>query len=237
MWIESTIAVRFLREGRTQTLLIATGISVGVAVIVFITALIQGLQDNIVDRTLGTQAHIKVRAPDEVNTLAPLPAGTTRLVLETRRAQRLRSINNWQQVQAVLDAHPDIVAVSPLVSGPAFALRGNARASVAVVGIDPPRYERIIPLRQDLIAGALQVGAGNALIGRLLADDLGASVGDKFRLEAGDGRAAQLNSTCPAESPSSTSPCAASSTPTPSRSAWTRSPALMRKAGCRATPS
>ncbi len=193
MWIESTIAVRFLREGRTQTLLIATGISVGVAVIVFITALIQGLQDNIVDRTLGTQAHIKVRAPDDINHLAPLPAGTTRLVLETRRAQRLRSINNWQQVQAVLDARPDILAVSPLVSGPAFALRGNARASVAVVGIDPPRYERIIPLQPDLIAGSLRVGAGDALIGRLLADDLGASVGDKFRLEAGEARAAQLN--------------------------------------------
>lgn len=193
MWVESTIAVRFLREGRTQTLLIASGISVGVAVIVFITALIQGLQDNIIDRTLGTQAHIKVQAPDEVNRLAPLPAGTTRLVLETRRAQRLRSINNWQQVQATLDAHPQVVAVSPLVSGPAFAVRGNALESVAVVGIDPPRYQRIIPLENDIIAGSLRVGAGDAMIGRLLADDLGASVGDKFRLTAGDGREAQLN--------------------------------------------
>jgi len=193
MWIEATIAIRLLREGRTQTLLIATGIGVGVAVILFITALIQGLQDNIIDRTLGTQAHIKVQAPDEANALAPLPAGTTRLVLETRRAQRLRSINNWQQVQDALDAHPDIVAVSPLVSGPAFAHRGNALESVAVVGIDLPRYQRIIALEEDLIAGRLRVGAGDAMVGRLLADDLGAAVGDKFRLTAGDGREAHLN--------------------------------------------
>jgi len=193
MWIESTIAMRFLREGRTQTLLIVTGISVGVAVIVFITALIQGLQNNIVARTLGTQAHIRVEPPDETNRLAPLPDGTLRLVLETRRAQRLRSINNWQQVQATLDAHPDVVAVSPLVSGPAFALRGNARESVAVVGMDPPRYQRIIPLGEDIVAGQLRVGAGDALIGRALADNLGAGVGDKFRLEAGDDRTAQLN--------------------------------------------
>ena len=195
MWIESTIAIRFLREGRTQTLLIATGIAVGVAVIVFITALIQGLQDNIVDRTLGTQAHIRVQPPDEINLLAPVPPGTTRLLLETRRAQRLRSINNWQQVQATLDVHPELAAVSPLVSGPAFALRGNARESVAVVGMDPPRYQRIIPLQQDIIAGSLRVGAGDALIGQLLADALGAAVGDKFRLEAGDGRDARLNIT------------------------------------------
>ena len=44
-----------------------------------------------------------------------------------------------------------------------------------------------------LITGSLRVGAGDALIGQLLADALGASVGDKFRLEAGDGREAQLN--------------------------------------------
>lgn len=193
MWIESTIALRFLREGRAQTLLILVGIAVGVSVIVFVVALIRGLQGNIIDRTLGTQAHIRVEAPDEVNRLAPLPDGTVRLVLETRRAQRLRSINNWQQVMAVLDRIPGVKAVSPVVSGPAFARRGNALESVALVGIDPERYQRIIPLGEDIVAGELRVGAGDAVIGRLLADDLGLRVGDKFRLVAGEGREAQLN--------------------------------------------
>jgi lipoprotein-releasing system permease protein len=193
MWIESTIALRFLREGRAQTTLILIGIAVGVSVIVFIVALIRGLQGNIVERTLGTQAHIKVEAPDEVNRLAPLPAGTARLVLETRRAQRLRSINNWQQVMGVLDEFPGVQAVSPVISGPAFARRGNAVESVALVGIDPARYQRIIPLSEDIVAGQLKVGAGDAVIGRLLADDLGLKVGDKFRLVAGLGREAQLN--------------------------------------------
>ena len=193
MWIESTIALRFLREGRAQTTLILIGIGVGVSVIVFIVALIRGLQGNIVDRTLGTQAHIKVEAPDETNRLAPLPDGTTRLVLETRRAQRLRSINNWQQVMGVLDHFPGVKAVSPVVSGPAFARRGNAVESVALVGMDPARYQRIIPLSEDIIAGRLTVGAGDAVIGRLLADDLGLRVGDKFRLVAGQGREAQVN--------------------------------------------
>jgi lipoprotein-releasing system permease protein len=166
MWVESTIAMRFLREGRTQTTLIVVGIAVGVSVIVFITALIQGLQSNIIERTLGTQAHIKVEAPDEVNRMVPLPAGTVQLVLETRRAQRLRSINNWQQVQATLDALPGVKAVSPIVSGPAFARRGNSVESVALVGMDPVRYQRIIPLGEDIIAGTLRVGAGDAVIAR-----------------------------------------------------------------------
>jgi lipoprotein-releasing system permease protein len=193
MWIESTIAMRFLREGRTQTTLILVGIAVGVSVIVFITALIQGLQSNIVERTLGTQSHIKVEAPDEVNLRVPVPADTTQLVLETRRAQRLRSINNWQQVMTTLDAFPGVKAVSPVVSGPAFARRGNAVESVALVGMDPVRYQRIIPIGEDIVAGTLRVGAGDAVIGRLLADDLGIRVGDKFRLVADEGREAQMN--------------------------------------------
>jgi lipoprotein-releasing system permease protein len=193
MWIESTIALRFMREGRAQTALIVVGIGVGVAVIVFITALIQGLQANIIERTLGTQAHVKVEAPDEVNRVLPQPAGTTHLVLETRRAQRLRSINNWQQIQAVLDVLPGVTAVSPVVSGPAFARRGNAVQSVALVGMDPVRYQRIIPIEESIVAGRLRVGAGDAVIGTLLADELGARVGDKFRLVAGEGREAMLN--------------------------------------------
>jgi len=193
VWIESTIAMRFLREGRTQTTMILVGIAVGVSVIVFITALISGLQANIVERTLGTQAHVRIEPPDERNLVLPVPAGTTQLLLETRRAQRLRSINNWQQVQATLDALPGVAAVSPVVSGPAFAFRGNAVESVALVGIDPVRYQRIIPIGDDIVAGTLRVGAGDAVIGRLLADDLCARVGDKLRLAAGEGREALLN--------------------------------------------
>ena len=49
MWIEWTIATKFLREGKAQSTLIFVGISVGVAVIVFLIALITGLQSNIID--------------------------------------------------------------------------------------------------------------------------------------------------------------------------------------------
>lgn len=193
MWLESTIAVQFLREGRTQTSLILVGIAVGVAVIVFITALITGLQDNIVGRTLGTQAHVRIEPPDEANVILAPPAGSVQLVLEDRRAQRLRSINNWQQVRDALDTLPGVVAVSPLVSGPAFARQGNALASVALLGIDPDRYQRIIPLSRDLVAGELRLGGGRTVIGRLLARDLGLTVGDTLRVQTGQGRSAVLD--------------------------------------------
>lgn len=193
MWIETTIAMRFLRQGRGQSLLILFGIAVGVSVIVFVTALISGLQANIIERTLGTQAHIRVEAPDQVNRIAPAPPGTLQLVLEDRRAQVLRTIVNWPQVRDVLDRMPGITAVSPVVSGPAFGRRGEAVESVALVGVDLPRYLRVIPLNRNMVDGRLDLASGNAVIGRQLAKDLGLRTGGKLRIDAGKGREAIVN--------------------------------------------
>ncbi|WP_336955586.1 ABC transporter permease [Acinetobacter johnsonii] len=193
LWTEWTIAISFLREGRTQSMMITIGIAVGVAVIVFISALIQGLQSNIVERTLGTQAHIRLLSPDEVNHIVPPAAGTLQLLLEDQRAQRLRSINNWQQITETLDQLPVLTAVSTVVSGPAFVQRGEAIQSVALVGINLERYQQIIPLKQYMVSGELRVSADNVLIGRQLAKDLGVQVGSKLRLDTGQQKNAVVN--------------------------------------------
>lgn len=185
--------MRFLRHGRAQTLLILFGIAVGVSVIVFVTALIAGLQANIIDRTLGTQAHVRVEAPREANRIAPVPVGTLQLVLEDPRPQALRPIDNWLQVRDVLDRLPGVAAVSPVVSGPAFGRRGSAAESVALVGVDMPRYLRVIPLDEHIVEGRLEVGSGNAVVGSKLAEDLGLRLGGKLRLDAGEGREAIVN--------------------------------------------
>ena len=66
MPFEWIAAIRFLREGRMQSLLIIVGVGVGVAVIVFMSALLSGLQANLVKRTLSSQAHIVLLPPEEI---------------------------------------------------------------------------------------------------------------------------------------------------------------------------
>ncbi|WP_286859654.1 MULTISPECIES: ABC transporter permease [Acinetobacter] len=193
LWTEWIIAVSFLREGRSQSIMITVGVAVGVAVIVFITALIQGLQSNLIDRTLGTQAHIRLLSPDEVNQVAPTKEGIIQLVLEDKRAQRLRSINNWQQIVTTLDQLPVLTAVSPVVSGPALVQRGDAIESVALVGIDLERYQQIIPLKEYLQSGQLRIGADDVVIGSELAKDLGVQVGSKLRLDTGQQESTLVN--------------------------------------------
>ena len=188
LWLEWKIALAFLLDNKLQTLLIMVGIAVGSAVIVFITALITGLQANVIERTLGTQAHLKVQMPDDANRVLPVPDGAVALVLESPRAQRLRSLSNWQALRDLLDDQPQVLAVSPLATGPAIARRGLARASVALMGIDPERYQRIVPIARDLVAGRFTIEGDQVAIGNELAKDLGLGVGDKLRLDGGQGR-------------------------------------------------
>ena len=87
---ELRVALRFLREGHMQTLLIIVGVAAGVAVIAYVSALINGLQSNTLAKTLGAQAHISLRAPDDLVTPAALPVPGVAVLTETQpRAQRL----------------------------------------------------------------------------------------------------------------------------------------------------
>jgi lipoprotein-releasing system permease protein len=108
--------------------------------------------------------------------------------LVEQRAQRLRSIDGWQRALADAAATPGVTAASPMVSGPAFAARGSAQKSVALLGIEPERYTRIVPVHTRLVAGRFRVTGEDAVIGVDLAKDLGASVGDKVRLATAEGR-------------------------------------------------
>ncbi len=183
MGFEWTVALRFLREGGMQTLLIVAGTTIGIAVIVFITAFLGDLQRDLIKRTLGVQAHIVVRPAEEVaRALRDTPAAVTALAQIQTRAQRLRSVDQWQPLLPVLAATPGIRAVSPIAAGPGIIARGDASKTVIITGIDPAPYVAVTRLNEKIVAGDLRVDPGDVLMGTDLARDLGVSMGDKVRL-------------------------------------------------------
>jgi lipoprotein-releasing system permease protein len=188
MWVwpgfELRVALRFLREGRMQTVLIIVGVAAGVAVIAYISALISGLQSNTLAKTLGAQAHITLRAPDDlVIPAAPALPGTAALTETQPRAQRLRSVANWQALVPLLERLPEVAGVSPMVSGSGLALRGEASQAIALMGVDLDRYDRVVGLRSKVVSGTARLSPGEAIVGRELASDLGVRVGDRLTVQ------------------------------------------------------
>lgn len=196
MPFELLVALRFLREGRMQSVLILAGVTGGVAVIIFLTQLINQLQSTIIDRVMGSQAHVVIRPLEEVTQRVLTPdAGREIAAVVQPREQRLRSVDQWERIAALAAATPGVLAVSPVVSGPAFAARGNSNKSVALLGVQPEAYRRVVKMDDYMTRGRFDVSGNSTLIGTDLAQDLGVSVGDKLRVTSASGRSEVLDIT------------------------------------------
>jgi len=189
-------ALRFLREGRMQTMFIITAVAMGVAVIVFMSALLSSLQANFIKRVLTSQPHIQLTAPDEEARSLRL-SSVDRIIapMIQRPAQRIRSIDQWQKIRDTLRTWPEIVTVSPTMVGSALAVRGAASRSITMMGIDPEFYFKIVHLPDYLVAGQTRMLTEDILIGTELAKNLGVTLGDKINVSAASGASRVLTIT------------------------------------------
>lgn len=181
-------ALRFLKEGRMQTIFIVVAVAIGVAVIVFMSALLASLQANFLKRVLTSQPHIQLIPPDEVARVLRKPdAGEVAVPIVQRPVQRIRSIDQWQKIRSELTRWSDITNVSPSMSGSALGVRGAASRSIVVTGIDPNVYFNVVRIPDYLVAGQVRVLTDDILVGTELAKDLGVFVGEKIIVSSATG--------------------------------------------------
>ncbi len=187
-WI---VATRFLREGRLQTVFIIAGVAIGVAVIVFMSALMTGLQSNFIRRVLSSSPHIELMPPRQLarpqRQGADARPGELSGPIVQAPLQRQKSIDQWQAVAVQVRAMPTVLVVAPVVTGSALLLRGSATRALSLTGIEPETYFRIVNLNEKMVQGSTRLLGSDILIGTELATDLGVGVGDKLRLTTGSG--------------------------------------------------
>ena len=189
-------AIRFLKEGRMQTIFIVTAVAIGVAVIVFMSAMLSSLQANFLKRVLTSQPHIQLIPRDEVaRPQRRASKGESIGAIVQRPVQRIRSIDQWQKIVTALGTWPEITTVTPTMSGSALAVRGAASRSINLTGIDPDTYFKIVRIPDYIIAGQPRLLTDDILIGTELANDLGVSLGDKINVTSAAGGARLLTIT------------------------------------------
>ena len=175
-------AFRFLIEGRSQTLFIAVGIAIGISVLVFLNILITGLQQSLVDTTVGSSPHIVVTSRDEA-LVSVFPQEENVRVLSRAGGffDTTRPLSDWNFLLEQLDRRDMLTAVSPVAEGAGFISRGEKNVSVRLRGVDLDRAEEIYELRDRLVEGEPSVGKNQVLVGIGLAEELGLSTGDLVR--------------------------------------------------------
>jgi lipoprotein-releasing system permease protein len=180
-------AVRFLREGRLQTVFIIGGISIGVGVIVFMSAMLAGQEANFIKRVLASQPQIQLVTPDQIARPLRNAAGEIEDAVVQRPSQRVISIDQWPKIMSQMRAMPEVTAVSPTITGSVLAVRGDASRAVTLTGVEPESYFNIVKVPEYIVVGAARLTSEDIVIGTELAKNLGATVGDKLNLQAAAG--------------------------------------------------
>ena len=132
-WFEWKVAWRFLSSSRSQSLLILLGISVGVSVQIFLGFLINGLQADLVNQTVGTSPHITVSAQERVP--RPLFSGAEEQSQIADFSSRETGLRGWESTADWLRERPEMTAVSPTLIESGLVRRGERTLPTAVRGV------------------------------------------------------------------------------------------------------
>jgi lipoprotein-releasing system permease protein len=165
---EWQIGLRYTRAGRRSgrnsfisfiSLISMAGIGLGVAALIIVLSVMNGFQKEVRDRMLSVVSHIEV-----------FDAGG--------------ALPNWQETarEALLNKH--VKAAAPYVEGQALILNDTMRG-VMVRGILPeqePSVSEVVSKIKQGSFSSLVAGEFNVVIGKDLADVLGAKLGDKITL-------------------------------------------------------
>ena len=158
------IAFRFLRSNPTQTALITCGMAVAVSIQVFVGLLISSLQSSLVDSTVRNSPQVTISSNTKVSSIFGWDS-----IIDTSRRSNL------------------ISAASPVAAGSAITVSNGKNIPLLLKGVHIEEADRIYRLKEAVYQGNLYAGSRDALIGRELAAEIKAGVGDRLPLILPDG--------------------------------------------------
>ncbi len=170
-WYEGFLGLRYLRASprRGFVSLIAgiaiLGLTLGVAVLIVVLSVMNGFEEELRTRILSLTAHATISG------------------LEGR-------IANWRPQVDEVARFPGVVAAAPYIEEQAMMTHGGSSAGILMRGVLPDAERRVADLGPHLLSGRLSdlvSGKYRVILGKALADELGARVGDRVVLMVAQG--------------------------------------------------
>ncbi|MBT8087975.1 MAG: lipoprotein-releasing ABC transporter permease subunit [Gammaproteobacteria bacterium] len=164
--VELFVGLRYLRAKRRTrfvsfiTLISLLGVALGVAALIVILSVMNGFEGELRNRLLSMSAHGTVAAAEGVT-------------------------GDWPALVDAVAAEPGIRAAAPIVQMEGMIQAGGELYAVLVHGIDPAYEQALSGEMINMVEGNLDVlaaGGRGIILGRILAFDLGARIGDAVLL-------------------------------------------------------
>lgn len=164
--VELFVGLRYLRAKRRTrfvsfiTLISLLGIALGVAALIVILSVMNGFEGELRSRLLSMSAH---------GSISPLDAAA----------------EDWGALQDRISLEPGVKAAAPFIEMEGMIQSGRDLVAVVVHGVDPAFEAALSEDRINLVEGdlgALQSGDRGIILGRILAYNIGARIGDSVVL-------------------------------------------------------
>ena len=155
------LAFRHLRPKRTFvsviTIISLLGVMLGVAVLIVVISVMTGFDKTLQRAILGFEPHLRVTNGE--------------------------IIRQWRDMVPRLDQTPGVVGVAPYVQGPVL-VEHEGRVNPAIIrGINVEQEQKLIDLKKYIV-GSLEMTSDTVILGRTLAAELGARIGDEVTIYA-----------------------------------------------------
>lgn len=154
------IAYRFLTSNKSQTILISLGISIGVAVQIFLGLLIQNLQADLINKTVGNSPQITISSNDNST----------------------KTFSNYDEIvktsKSVINNNDAVVM--PSLDTPSLLNKNDISQSILVRGISLSEGDELYNLNNKLISGSLPNENNEVIIGKELSKKYSLNVNDSF---------------------------------------------------------
>ncbi len=168
---EMSLALRYLKPKRTFvsiiTLISIAGVMLGVAVLIIVTAVMSGFDEEWQNRILGFNAHAKVMHMDR----SPVP--------------------NYEALGERIEKEEGVIGTAPFIFDQVFVetqpdpddpVRKPEVAAPILRGIDPEKEPSVSNLKDSIIAGEFAVDDYGVLVGSELAYQLDLRIGDRMAI-------------------------------------------------------
>ncbi|MBU3204155.1 ABC transporter permease [Clostridium algidicarnis] len=143
MKLAYSIAIRFLKSSKAQTILILLGIAVGVSVQIFIGSLIQGLQIGLVDKTIGNSSQITVSSKTED-----------------------KLIDNWEEKVDKIKEVSGVENVAVSADFNAFLNDGSDDYALLIRGFNIEDSDKIYNIKDRIYEGTYPKGENEIILGK-----------------------------------------------------------------------
>ena len=181
------IAITHIVTRKKQTLVAALGVTIGVAIYLFMNSLSSGFSSFSRDNIFQTNAHIKVYKNDEISQPLNNNSNTLSVIVNPQITTLSKTLINPIKLLEQIKSEPYITNAIAQVDFSAFYNRGSTQIKGNGSGVNMLEYATMFNTEKYMMAGSVKDLQGNLngiIIGSGIAEKLSLGVGDNITVSS-----------------------------------------------------